>query len=496
VKKPIPPMDLSFYLMETHDNPKHVGAVQIFQMPPNAGDDYLIKLVDKLRQLTVREPFNFKPVFPLTGRPQWHSDENMEMEYHLRHSALPWPGTMKQLLAVAQRLHTGILDRERPGWICQVIEGLEGNRFAVYLKIHHAYIDGMSAVHRIFGALSLDPDSEKVDGFWSYQPSSDTSPGKKKKKKSAARQLRGAGNAALSQVRAISELNKQLLSIGLELSKLRKHTGHIPFKAPRTRINDPVPSDLRSMGVTTMPLDQLKQLGKEAGCTLNDVVLTIIDAALHDYLARHEDMPGQPLVVLCPMALRDANDATANTQVTMLPIELGQPGAGLRERLKQVANSASNAKKDARKVSKEGLMDFFLFFAGVLEVLQRTGLDRVVPHSGNALVSNVPGPDIENLYLMGSRMEAIYPLTTLGGGTNLMITLVSHGNNLDFGLVAAHGTLPDIDYLVERLDYQFEALAGEFGVGVKTARKTRAKRKTASKAKAKARARPKARSKA
>jgi hypothetical protein len=108
----------------------------------------------------------------------------------------------------------------------------------------------------------------------------------------------------------------------------------------------------------------------------------------------------------------------------------------------------------------------------------------------------VPGPDIENLYLMGSRMEAIYPLTTLGGGTNLMITLVSHGNSLDFGLVAAHGTLPDIDYLVERLDYQFEALAGEFGAGVKTARKTRAKRKTASKAKAKARARPKARSKA
>ena len=493
MKKPITPMDLSFYLMETHANPKHVGAVQIFQMPPNAGDDYLIKLVDELRQLPVLEPFNFKPVFSRTGMPQWHSDGNMEMEYHLRHSALPRPGTMKQLLAVAQRLHTGILDRERPGWICQVIEGLEGNRFAVYIKIHHAYIDGMSAVHRIFGALSPDPDSNEVDGFWSYQRSSDESPGKKKKKKSAARQLRGAGKAAVSQVRAIADLNKQLLNIGLELSKLRKHTGHIPFNAPRTRINDPVSSDLRSMGVTTMPLDTLKRIGKEAGCTLNDTLLTIIDAALYDFLTRLEEKPGQPLVALCPMALRDANDATANTQGTMLAIELGQPGSGLRERLKQVANSANNAKQDARKMSKAGLMDFFLFFAGVLEILQRTGLDRIVPHSGNVLVSNVPGPDTENMYLMGSRMEAIYPLTTIGAGINLMITLLSHGNSLDFGLVAAHGTLPDIDYLVERLDYQFESLAREFGVAEKTGRKTRARRKTVSKAKTKARARPKAR---
>jgi WS/DGAT/MGAT family acyltransferase len=488
-------MDLSFYLMETHDNPKHVGALQIFQLPPDAGEGYLLDLVDNLRQLPVLEPFNFKPVFPRVGRPQWHSDEKMEMEYHLRHSALPRPGNMEQLLAVAQRLHAGILDRERPGWICQVIEGLEGNRFGIYIKIHHAYIDGMSAVHRIFGSLSPDPDSAKVDAFWSYQGPADERPAKKEEKKSAAGRLRDAGNATRAQLKAFSELNAQLLKVGLELAKLRKHTGHIPFNAPRNKLNDPVRTDLRSLGVTTMPLDRLKQIGRKADCTLNDTVLTIIDAALHDYLARHNDNADKPLVAMCPMALRDPNDATANTQVTILAIELGQPDVGLRERLAQVVNSTTSAKDDARKLSKETLMDYFMFLGGVLEILQRTGLDQIVPHSGNLLVSNVPGPDSENLFMKGSRLEAIYPLTTLGGGTSLMITLVTHGNSLDLGMVGAHGSLPDIEYLVERLDHQFAALCSEFGVTATTTRKPRAKRKTASKAKTKARSKTKVKSK-
>ena len=495
MKKPIRLLDLMFYLLESHNNPKHVAALQIFQMPPEAGDDYLITLVEQLRRLPVLEPFNFKPVIQRLGMPQWQSVENIEMEYHLRHSALPKPGNMNQLMAVAQRLHTGILDRARPGWICQVIEGLEGNRFAIYFKIHHAYIDGMSAVIRIYGSLSLDPHSEKVDAFWSHQALSEGSAKKRKQSKTAAAQLRDAGKAALSQIGAIGELNKQLLKVGMELVKLNKHTGHIPFKAPHTQVNNPLHSDLRSMGVTSMPVDQLKQIGKEAGCTLNDVVLTIIDAALHDYLARHEDDPDQPLVAMCPMSLRDADDTTANTQATILLVELGQPAAGLRKRLAQIAESARRAKADAGEMSREWLMDFAMLVMSILEISQSTGLNQILPQSSNLLVSNVPGPKTENMYLMGSRMEAIYPLTTLGAGNNLMITLLSHGNSLDFGVLAAHGTLPDIDYLVERLNRQFEALAKEFRVRATTGHKIRAKRKTATRAtvKAKVRARSKAR---
>ena len=142
-------IDNGFLLTESPHSPKHVAGLQIFEKPAGADEDYMLDLVDRLRRVPAVEPFNFKPVFPRTGMPQWQSVDDMEMEYHLRHSALPRPGNMKQLMEVVQRLHAGVLDRERPGWICQVIEGLENNRFAIYCKIHHAYIDGMSGVGRM-----------------------------------------------------------------------------------------------------------------------------------------------------------------------------------------------------------------------------------------------------------------------------------------------------------------------------------------------------------
>jgi WS/DGAT/MGAT family acyltransferase len=319
--------------------------------------------------------------------------------------------------------------------------------------------------------------------------------------------LRGAGQAALAQARALTQVNTQLAKVALELARLHRHTGRIPFRAPRTRINDPVESDLRSMGVTSMPLDQLKQIGKLAGCTVNDVVLTITDAALHDYLAKHGDDPGQPLVAMCPMSLRDADDDSANTQVATLLVELGQPGATMRERLQQVAKSASGSKADAKKMSKEGLIDFVLLMGGAFELLQRTGLDRFVPQSYNVLVSNVPGPGTEDMYMLGSRLVASYPISTLTPGNNLNVTVLSHGNHLDFGLLAARGTLPDIDYLVQRMDDRFQALAREFGVSAEGRRRRPATKRPAGKKRAGApsrstakkatvRAKPKAKAKA
>ena len=139
--KMIPPLDLMFFLTETAQSPKHVGAVQVFELPANAPDSYLVDLVSAFKQAPVAPPFNNRPHFPRFGMPQWREDEDLEIDYHVRHSALPKPGSTQQLMDVVQRLHATLLDRRRPGWICQVIEGLEGNRFAIYSKIHHAYID-------------------------------------------------------------------------------------------------------------------------------------------------------------------------------------------------------------------------------------------------------------------------------------------------------------------------------------------------------------------
>ena len=155
--KTIPSMDLMFYLTESPQSPKHVGALQVFEMPANAPANYLLDLVESFRKAPVSPPFNYHPHFPRLAMPEWREDDDMEMTYHVRHSALPGPGSIAQLMEVVQRLHAPLLDRRRPCWICQVIEGLEDNRFAIYTKIHHSYIDGMSGVKRLYAALSGSP---------------------------------------------------------------------------------------------------------------------------------------------------------------------------------------------------------------------------------------------------------------------------------------------------------------------------------------------------
>ena len=158
----IPPMDLMFYLTESPQSPKHVGAVQVFKLPPHAPAHYLRDLVEAFRQAEIVSPFNRRPHFPRFGLPEWRDDPDIEINYHVRHSALPQPGNTGQLMEVVQRLHSPMMDRNRPGWMCQIIEGLKDNRFAIYSKIHHAYIDGMSGARRMYGSLSTSPTAQNL----------------------------------------------------------------------------------------------------------------------------------------------------------------------------------------------------------------------------------------------------------------------------------------------------------------------------------------------
>jgi WS/DGAT/MGAT family acyltransferase len=458
----IPPLDLLFYLMETPESPKHVGALQIFERPADAPADYMTDIVARMREIPAVAPFNCRPRFPRTRLPYWQTVDEMEMEYHLRHSALPAPGTMEQLMTVVQRLHAGVLDRNRPGWICQVIEGLEHNRFAVYTKIHHAYIDGMSGVRRMYGTLSATPDDKEIRSSWGFQPAAGD---KTRRAVGIADRLRGAGASLLAQGRALAQVNRELSRVAMEQLRLRRHSANTPFNAPRTGISAPVSTDLRSLGALSLPLDQLKAVSTALQCTLNDLVLALVDAALHDYL----DLLGEPcdrrLVAMCPMSLRKAGDESANTQVASLLVELGEPGAPLQARVQQVSASAESAKQEARNLTREALMDYVVVLGGLLELLQRTGLEQVVTPSYNVLVSNVPGPGGGDLFLAGSRLVASYPISTLTPGVNINVTVLSHGNRLDFGLLADRHALPDLNTIVGGIAHHFEALATELGVG-------------------------------
>jgi len=475
-KKTIPPLDLMFFLTESPESPKHVGAVQVFQLPKNAPATYLRDLVEAYQQAPVEPPFNYHPHFPRFGMPEWREDEDMEMSYHVRHSALPKPGNNAQLMEVVQRLHAGLLDRKRPGWICQIIEGLEDNRFAIYSKIHHAYIDGMSGVKRMYGSLSTSPTEKKIVPTWAYQ---DKPAGNKKPRNGG----RPANGKRVRQVRGLMEAAGFFSDLGMQWLKLRQPTAQIPYSADYTRMNRPLEWDTRSTAICTLPLDKVKAIGKKQGCTVNEVVLAVIGAALDDYLEQHGERTKSPLVALCPMSLRQEGDDTASTQVSAVHVRLGEPGAAISDRLQQVVDSSHDAKNVASGMSSEALMDFGVFFFALMELMNRSKLDRYIAPSYNVLVSNVPGPGQEDMYLCGAKLEASYPISTLLPGVNLNATVLSHGNSLDFGLMGDMHSLPDLDLVAQCMMVHFDKMQLAV-LGKSTAKKAR---KIAPKAKPKAR---------
>jgi WS/DGAT/MGAT family acyltransferase len=471
----IPPLDLMFFLTESAQSPKHVGAVQVFELPKNAPANYLQDLVARFKQAPVVAPFSYTPHFPRLGRPQWLESKEIDIDHHVRHSALPAPGSEDQLMEVVQRLHSSLLDRRRPCWMCQVIEGLEGNRFAVYSKIHHAYIDGMSGVKRMYGSLSTSPRDNKLVTTWSFEPK----PGKKQQPAAASR---SSANPLTQQARGVVEASQFMGKMALQWMKLRDSEAQVPFSARRTRMNKPIEWDTRSTAICTLPLDRIKGLGKAGHCTVNEVVLAIIGAALDDYLSAHGEPPGAPLVALCPMSVRSQSDDSARTQVSAVHVRLGDPGVSPAQRLAQVMASSAASKAEVATLSAEAMMDYGVMIFAVWELLQRSKLDRLLAPSYNVLVSNVPGPGDENLYLCGSRMVASYPISTLLPGVNLNVTLLSHGNSLDFGLLADRHALPDVNQLAQGILEQFANM--EEAVLPKPARKPRSAKKRSATARA------------
>jgi len=453
--KKIPPLDLMFFLTETAQSPKHVGAVQIFKKPAKAPKTYMRDLVKAFKEAPVVSPFDYRPHFPRMGMPEWVVDEDLDIDYHVRHSALPQPGSDEQLMEVLQRLHCGLLNRDRPGWICQVIEGLEGGRFAIYSKIHHAYIDGMSGVKRMYGSLSPSPREMNIVPTWSYSAEMKTAD------TTGTTDEKGAvksSRAALAQARAVRELYTSFAKQGLEFLNLRESKAQSMFRAPRTRMNDRVEYDTRSIATCSLPLDRARAVGARYGGKVNDVVLAVIDAALHDYLEAHAENTDRPLVALCPMSVRHEGDETATTQATALHVRLGEPAVSIQDRLRQVIESSTATKEKARSMSREALMDLAMVMVGALELVERTGLGTIFSPSYNVLVSNVPGPEEDVLYLRGSRHLSSFPISAFLPGGNLNVTVLSHGNSLDFGLVADKHALPDLQYVAGRMKKRFAEL--------------------------------------
>lgn len=447
----MPVTDSMFMIPETREQPMHVGSLQIFSLPRGHGADYLGQLyrevvdVESVAPLFRRRPYRS----PLTlGQWAWTEDHQIDIEHHVRHSALPQPGRVRELLALASRLHGTLLDRKRPLWEAHLIEGLEGNRFAVYTKLHHAMMDGVSALRLLQDSLSEDPKKRGVPVPWVERE----------------RQARsgGAGAASLLAVpRAALELTGDLLGLGPTLLRLAEHglrsqAAALPLQAPRSMFNVAITGS-RRFAAQTWPLKRVRAVARAGEATVNDVVLAMCSGALRQYLLEQDALPGAPLIAMTPVSLRkgEADGQTGNAVGTILcnlATDLEHPGA----RLVAVHASMQVGKQALRGLSQNQVTALSAMVMSPLLLNSLVSLHRVSPPPFNLVISNIPGPT-KPLYWNGARMRGIYPLSIPLDGQALNITVTSYDGGVHFGLIGCRRSVPRLQRLLTHLD---ESLTG------------------------------------
>lgn len=468
------PTDSAFLWMETRNQPMHVAGLHIYTPPPGSGPDFVSQLLATWGQHgKAIAPFNLRPVLRM-GLWYWEEDEEFELDYHLRHLALPQPGRIRELLAMVSRLHGNLLDRNRPLWEIYVIEGLPGGRFATYNKIHHALVDGVTGARMAANSMSQSASEEKAPMWalpFAHHPSV--------RRKTAPPGL-------LQQLANVAKAGKEILpGIGSGLWDIvragyAEGAAALPFQAPPTPFNVEI-SGSRRFAAQSYSLARLKHIGVATGATVNDVTLAICAGALREYLLAQHKLPKKPLVAMVPVSLHGETDAGGN-QVSLLLASLATHIADPLKRLKSIVESTSQAKERLTKMPRlqkmaHGITSISPFGAGMV-----TGAAEKHPLF-NLVISNVPGPK-ETLYLNGARLDEVYPVSIPTHYLALNITISGYGDRLGFGYIACRRSVPALQRMLDYTHNAITELEAAIGIGshapvaVKVNRTRSATRKT------------------
>ncbi len=447
-------LDMAFLALETQKTPVNVASLQILQAPKNHKGSFIRDLKDRLMKRKAGPPFNMRlGGSSLSPFSHWVVDEHFDLSYHVRHSALPKPGEMDDLLELVSRLHSRVLDRERPLWEFHLIEGLKHDRFAVYMKMHHAAIDGMGGIALLEACLGIEPDA-KLRAPWEGMPAQEPGEKPRRSKRGLLAGLTGPLQSTPDLVRLIGTHVEKGLGLQPAYSP-------VPFTAPRTIFNQHI-SGARRFAIRGMSLDAIKKLALAGGVTVNDVVLAICSGALRRYLIKHRALPERSLVATVPVSIRHIN--RSGNQITYVSAQLATDKSDPLKRLREIHRSTSQAKQEVADVNATAATAFAVMAQGLVAVLNRLHVASLVPPPANVVISNVPGPR-QPRYFAGARLLANYPLSVLVDGQALNITVVSYCDSVDFGLMACRDTVPDVndisDYIGDAFDELADALKGE-----------------------------------
>jgi diacylglycerol O-acyltransferase len=458
----MPLADAFFLVNESRQTPMHVGGLALYTLPTSKNDtEFLEHLKSLLRDdSNLRHPFGkvlkMGPTGAL-GPVYWEEDDLLDIDYHINHFAVPKPGRYRELFALVSRLHGHVLDRSRPLWEMHLIEGLRGNQFAIYLKIHHCAVDGAATMHLI-NSMHTNSHRSRVK----YSPFSVEAEEAYREKLGLSKSSRVRHRE--DEVKAVVELLREQLGSTVNVGKALAEYASAWLGSGKSKLSVPfrqVPHSSLSTEITgarrfvaqSWPFARVRGLGKALDATLNDTVLAMCAGALRRYLQDQGELPEYSLKAQVPVSLRAEGDLDSANAIGFLMADLATNETDPERRLHIIKDSMDAAKSQMQGMNRREIDIYNAITQIPVLVASLTGIMAKIP-AYSLVVSNVPGPR-EQMYWDGARLDGLYPVNIPFHGFALSITLVSNNKNLDFGMTACRRSLPHVQRLI---GYMEEAL--------------------------------------
>ncbi len=454
-------LDASWLHFETSEMPMHVASAPIFKLPRGKAKTFFKDLKEHVASRAhLLKTYRVKrKSTPLNiDHPVWVEADDIDIDYHVQRYVLPKPGTMAQYENAVAKIQERALDLDRPLWQYTLIEGLEGNRVGLVIKIHHSVIDGES------GVAQLDVMFDKTRRPRKIKPPVAT---EKPAEPSTLALLADAYGRFLYQpvelarkIPGLASAVRHVAGVALD----RRRIAPFGARAPRTLFNRAI-TKKRKFAVASLPLHEIKLIKKNAGVTLNDVVMAMCGGALRRFLDRINELPEETLTAAVPVSLRRGDAAASDemgTLVTSMTCPLGTHIEDAVERLEYIHMGSLEAKGDV-EATKDAMIQNFNLFGAPLAMrwaaqaygaLQLANMHRPI---ANLIISNVAGPRHE-IFLNGAKMETYHPVSAVAHGQGLNITVQSYLDTLDFGLIACADLIPGLPIMRDDLMASFEEL--------------------------------------
>ena len=443
------PLDASFLHIEDDVSHMHIGSVGIFEPPAPTQPELLAMVAGRLPLVPrYRQRVKFVPLD--LGRPVWTDDPHFNVEYHVRHTALPAPGGEEQLRRLVGRVMSQQLDRTKPLWELWFVDGLEDGRWAMVSKTHHCLVDGVSGTDLLTVMMDLGPEpSNAVPDTWTPAPA----PSRLEIAGQAIVDMLRSPYEQLRAVRASTRMPRQAAAAARDVVKGLGAWAGVIRPTPLSSLNGPIGPHRRWAWASTT-LDEIKQVRKGLGGTVNDVVLTAITRGFRDLLtSRNESVEDRVVRSLVPVSVRNragegpaSGDGTFNNQVSAMIAELPVGIADPAERLSAIRRQMADLKESRQAVAGEALTSLSGFAPPVLLAVGTRLATRVAQRNVNTVTTNVPGPQIP-LYALGRKMLRAFPYVPLASQVRVGVAIFSYNGEVNFGVTGDFDSAPDIDVL-------------------------------------------------